>query len=319
MDRRLVAVSRLFYEQQMSKTDIAQEFNISITHVNRLLKEATRKGVVQIKIRAPNFEDLELGLKETYGLLDAVVIHKPDEDFLHTELGIAAARYFESKIEEPSKVGFGSGRTMFEMASAIAEKARRLTFYPIAVYAEETLRVEGVDANTVVNILWFKSRPTADAYRLELFFPGETISKVEAKVQDLLKRNVVEKLVYDVANLDHYFFSCSHLRDKSQLITLTKSCGGNMRRLKESEIIGDYLFNTINERGEYISNCTEKLIFRIDLETLRSAAQNKNRKVVLVAGGKDKARVVRAGITNGFFNSLITDSETARALLGKEI
>lgn len=317
MDKKLVAVSRLFYEQQMSKTDIAQELNISITHVNRLLKEATRRGVVQIKIQAPNFEDLELRLKESYGLHDTVVIQTPDEQFLHTELGRAAAQYFEDKVKEPSKIGFGSGRTMFEMASAVNEKDRRLTLYPIAVYAEQTLSVEGVDANTVVNIIWFKSRPSAKARRLELFFPGELVPKLETKVRDLLKKDVVEELIDDISNLDYYFFSCSHLRENSQLMALTKSCGEDVKALRESEIIGDYLFNTINDRGEYIFNCTEKLIFRIKLETLKAAAQNKNRRVVLVAGGRDKSRVVRAGIVGGFFNALITDSETARALLAE--
>lgn len=318
-DRKLVAVSRLFYEQLMSKTDIANELNISITHVNRLLKEAARRGVVQIKIQAPNFEDLELELKEKYGLRDAVVIQGSDEKFLHTELGIAAAQYFEDKVEESSKIGFGSGRTMFEMASAIPEKARRLTLYPIAVYAEQTLRVESVDANTVVNILWFKSRPDSEAYRLELFFPGELISKLETKVRELLKKDVTEELINEISNLDYYFFSCSHLRENSQLLALTKSCGEDLKGLRESGVIGDYLFNTINERGEFVPNCAEKFIFRITLEALRAAAQNKNRKVVLVAGGKDKAGVVRAGISQGFFNALITDSETAQALLERKI
>src|SRR5688572_23701748 len=109
-DRRLVAVSRLFYEQQLSKTQIGERLQMSITHVNRLLKEAVRRKIVEISIKAPNSEDLEQQLKEQFGLKDAIVIAMPEQgEYLRTEIGQAGADYFEKHVGDGSKVGIGSG------------------------------------------------------------------------------------------------------------------------------------------------------------------------------------------------------------------
>lgn len=318
IDKKLVAVSRLFYEHQLSKTQIAERLNITITHVNRLLREAIKSEIVKITIQAPNFEDLEVELKEKFGLQDALVVAVPEnEDSLRTELGIAAARYFEDKVKRDQKVGIGSGQTIFEMVSKLDEKNRPVKFYPIAAIIQRDLLVKGIDANTAVNVIWFKSRPSATAYRLELFFPQEPITESEKKAQELLNKTIVEKLIREISDLDYYFFSCSHLRDDSRLIEIAQSCGMSFDDLENSGIIGDFLFSTINKEGEYVANCIERSCFRLDLSSLKKVSNNPQKKVILIAGGKEKFHVIRAGIYANpkLFNVLVTDVNTAQLLL----
>ena len=315
-EKNLVTVSRLFYESQLSKTQIGERLHISITHVNRLLKEAIRRGVVQIKVKAPHFEDLELELKEKFALLDARVVAVPDQEkYLRAELGKAGASYFEENFKKGQKVGIGSGRTVLEMVSSISERARNLSLYPIAVFAKRSLDVRGIDANTAVNIVWFKSRPKATASRFEMFFPQENLGSVERNVKRLLGKPISEKFLQDISDLDCYFFSCGALRSDTQLYEIIQSNGTRIESMKKSGVIGDFLFNTINSKGEYVRNSIEKSCLKLSIPMLKKTASNNRKKIVLIAGGKSKFTVIKAGLKGKLFNTLITDSQTAESLL----
>jgi DNA-binding transcriptional regulator LsrR (DeoR family) len=166
-DKILLKVARKFYEEGLSKTELATDLKISVTHVNRMLQEANEKGIVQISIKAPRFEDLEIALSEKYHLLEArVVDYTEDEGYLRMDLGEASATYFEEKVLAGQKVGLGSGRTMFEMISRIKERQRRIEIYPLNVVTQRELRITSVDANSLVNMLWFKCRPDTKAFKV---------------------------------------------------------------------------------------------------------------------------------------------------------
>lgn len=316
MDQRLVAVSRLFYERQMSKTDIARDLGISITHVGRLLKEAAKQGIVKITIAPPGFEGLEVELKEKFQLREAVVVHgSPEERTLNTELGKAAALFFERTVHDRQTVGLGSGKTLFEMVNAIEQQPREISLYPLAVCAEQDLTVKSIDANTLVKILWFKSNPdVATAKRLELFFPDEKVLNLGRKVQEVVQTASVKKLSEEIPELDSYFFSCSSLRENSQLSKLQKAFAETKVTSKKMPV-GDIVFNTIDEDGNEIATQIESLLFRISLDTLYRISSDRRKSVVLVGGGKSKAKVIQAGLRAKVFNVLVTDNQTAAQLL----
>ena len=50
---RLVDVARMYYEQDRTQSEIADQYGISRPMVSKLLKEARDKGIVTIRISAP--------------------------------------------------------------------------------------------------------------------------------------------------------------------------------------------------------------------------------------------------------------------------
>src|SRR5579859_1036481 len=105
-DKRLVEISRLFYEEQLSKSEIANLHRISITHVNRLLREALDMGIVEVAIRAPRFEDLEVKLARGFNLQEVRVVETTDDpDALRRELAEAAAEFLHPQLKNGVKVG----------------------------------------------------------------------------------------------------------------------------------------------------------------------------------------------------------------------
>ena len=56
---KLVEVSRLYYEQEMTQAEIAKQLKISRPVVSKLLSEARDRGIVQINIKSPLESDQE--------------------------------------------------------------------------------------------------------------------------------------------------------------------------------------------------------------------------------------------------------------------
>ena len=316
IDRRLTEVSTMFYERSLSKTEIANACNISITHVNRLLREAQKRGIVQISIRPPRFEHLELRLSQRFRLHAARIVPSTDDpDTLRSELGREAAGYFDQNVHEGKSIGVSSGRTIFEMASFVPERPRNISIYPLNVVVDGDSSIRGVSANTVATILWFRSRPLSKAYRIEMFFPVQSVTVLRRRATELLQSPAAKELSERIGHLDVYLLGAGELRENSQVSSLLRSCGLDTPELVRRGIVGDIAFNLMGKDGEAIPGGIEDLMYRIDLADLKVAASSGGKLVILVAGGHEKIPCIRAALMARACNVLVTDSETAQGLL----
>ena len=97
--RQVLKVAHLFYEKEMTKTDISHEIRASTTQVARLLAEAREQGYVRIEFNPPKLYELGEQLKAKYDLQAAVVVSYADDPaFLRRMIGKAAAQYFEEAV-----------------------------------------------------------------------------------------------------------------------------------------------------------------------------------------------------------------------------
>jgi DNA-binding transcriptional regulator LsrR (DeoR family) len=87
--RQILKVAHLFYEKEMTKTDISHEIRASTTQVARLLEEARELGFVRVEFTPPRLHELGEQLRGKYAWLrDATVIsYAEDLVFLHAGQG----------------------------------------------------------------------------------------------------------------------------------------------------------------------------------------------------------------------------------------
>ena len=78
----MASVARRFYVDEVSKSDIAEEFSLSRFKVARLLEQARSSGLVRIEIDVAGGLDVELSgrLQRAYGLQHAIVVDTAAED-----------------------------------------------------------------------------------------------------------------------------------------------------------------------------------------------------------------------------------------------
>ena len=56
----------------------------------------------------------------------------------------------------------------------------------------------------------------------------------------------------------------------------------------------------------------------LKLDVIKKIAADEKKRVICIAGGEDKVDAIRVGLRGGYFNVLITDYDTAEAILGNE-
>jgi deoxyribonucleoside regulator len=256
---------------------------------------------------------LESDLINAFGLRDArVVASSKDMEGTRVDLGRAAASLFDELVSDATSVGVGSGRTLFEMASRLPERPRAISIYPANLIVEQDLHLTGASANAVATIAWFRSRPSAKASRLEMFFPS-TARQALMDYADLLSRTPArEDLRKKICSLDVYFLGASEFRKDSQLARLRSQLAPGSP--DTSSIVGDLAFNLLDRSGGELDSRIGEMVLSIPTERLKRIART-GKSVVIAAGGEGKALVLIAALTAQLCNILVTDSDTAEELM----
>jgi DNA-binding transcriptional regulator LsrR (DeoR family) len=78
--------------------------------------------------------------------------------------------------------------------------------------------------------------------------------------------------------------------------------------IQKSGAMGELLGHFFDEKGRPVETALSNRTFTLGREDL------KNRRTVAVAGGRIKARAIRAVLESGLLNGLITDERTAQVL-----
>jgi len=123
--RLMTRVARMYYQQDMRQSDIADRLHLSQATVSRLLRRAEREGIVRITVSVPMgvYAGLEEALISQYGLQNAVVadcVNHDDEGEILRNIGAAAAYYLESTVEQGECIGISSwSATLLAMVDAM--------------------------------------------------------------------------------------------------------------------------------------------------------------------------------------------------------
>jgi DNA-binding transcriptional regulator LsrR (DeoR family) len=118
------SVARRHYVDGRSKVEIAKEFALSRFKVARLLEDARASGMVRIEIGYPSGIDVELSgrLRDTYGLLHAVVVDGPegeDPAALRERVGAAGADLLQEITSQGDVLGLAWSRSVSAMIGAL--------------------------------------------------------------------------------------------------------------------------------------------------------------------------------------------------------
>lgn len=335
---QLLRVARLYYENNLSKTAIADKLKLSVTHIARLLDEAKDAGVVKIEFNGPRHETLARNLVKRYSCLrEAIVIGTESDYLLQTRtLAKAAAEYFDDYLSHHRrtnvKVGLSGGQTVFEFVKALPERRRNITLYPTTILGRGATIVKHFDPIASLMVLWGKSGYRRDGLFLVTVTPLEKKSdgqtppterplspeEIRSELDDLLKRRKVSSVYKAMAEVDLIFASLRQIglptktteRMGATALDLLEDLGVQERHLKGA--VGDLNYSFIDERGE--SRPEWRLFLSLQADQLRSIAKNPSKRVVIIAG-QHKRRILRAALRGGLLNVLITDELTATALL----
>jgi deoxyribonucleoside regulator len=302
----LVQVATLYYEENRSQQEIADQMGVSRSLIALYLKRAREQNIVRIQIVNPpdQCEDLALALQDKCGLHSVQVIPNPSSDELVLRsLGGAAARFLEDHLQDGDLIGLGWGRTIMETVNLLAP-ARPHNIEVVPLMGESSFTGSYTQMNQIVLQM-------ARAFSGQPYFLLAPLIVGSRVLRDNLLADEIAKPVADrwnrltVACIGIGALGAVH----GQVVYLGEA---NVRQYLAAEAVGDIVARHFTVEGKQIWMPQDECILGIHLEQLRAA-----RTVVAVAGGIGKSRAVIGALRTHLITDLILDQELAQAVLAE--
>lgn len=298
----LVRAARGFYVDDKSKVELAGELGVSRFKVARLLKAAKDGGVVEINVHeGPSLDPLSRDLKQRYGLRHVVVAPEPERvyDWVRwNALGKAAAQLLADIVTEDDILGVGWGRSV----QAVLQHLTSMACCPVV---QLTGMTGGMEFNSTDLIRRFAAVTRGPAYSLyaPMLLPNKsTVDAVKAKPEIAATFAMHEKITVAMMSVGSWDPPSSQLRAH-----FTTAEQRMLSRLNVRTEMGNLM---LDAKGRLVHH---ELIDRILAISARSIMKIPN--VIAVAGGPQKVLALHLAMSAGYVNSVVTDEQTAKALL----
>ena len=122
---KIIRVAKKYYESHMDQKIIAQEEDISVSTVSRMLKKAEEMGYIKITVEYPvlSNEELSASLKKKYNLEKVFLVPKLSDAPVAVQEDVcrAAAKDLSSYLNDGSIIGTAWGRTMKSFANYVSD------------------------------------------------------------------------------------------------------------------------------------------------------------------------------------------------------
>jgi len=298
----------LYYIENKTQNEIAEELNIYRTTISRMLKQARDEGIVDITIN--NFDTdlflLERHLKKKYKLKDIIIVPNhvdQDEKEKDNLLAKESAAYVRRIIKKNDVVGLAWGSSLANMAAKIENfRMTNSIFVPLVGGPSH------INSKYHVNTI---------AYDMARCFGGKSIFVNATVVQESeeLRDGIINSRYFDeikaywekidialVGIGGHLSEQTSKWRD-----LLTEE---DREDLKLREAVGDCCCQFFDEEGKILKGNLYNRTVSIPLERLQKVPY-----AIGIARGEKKVRSILAMLKRKYINVLVTDEETIVKML----
>jgi len=304
----LAQVADMYYQQELTQSEIGRQLELSRVKVYRLLKEARAEQVVQITINWPIQRNtaLEQSLKQTFSLKEVLVLKTtaPSNISPLQRLGQLGARFLERTLVDGSTMAVCLGRTSYETIHAI-----RPTFQVRVRVAQAVgsmpFDLQALDSATLAREL--AQKLGGEVLYLSSPLMGDTVeaSQIIRNQRDIQHTLTIAKqadvALTGIGNLDPASsgFSRAGFISASELATLTATGA-----------VGDMAGQIYNLDGSLHQCDYNRRVIGIALDELKQIPMT-----IAVAMGRTKARAILGGLRTGAINVLCTDDQAAAEVL----
>jgi deoxyribonucleoside regulator len=307
-----IRAAELYYEENKTQDEIGSILRLTRWKVGRLLAQAKASGFIRIEIVHPRARRLpiERRLKEATGLKDAIVVSvagaNSDEE-LQSRTAQAAADYLAGLRPIPRTLGISWGRTLHEVSLHLKQGwAPGVNVVQINGGVSLSKRT-GTAATTAVTI-------AQKAFGSATLLPSPAIlERLETK-QAIESDRAVAAVLEQAAGASAYLYSAGQADEHSALVDSGYLTPGQVADLVQKGAVGDIVGRYIDSNGDIVDPDLNERTIGIELSQLRSA-----HAAIAVIAGPSKHAVAKAIVRSGLCTVLVTDEDTARALLGEAV
>ncbi|MFT2817818.1 sugar-binding transcriptional regulator [Leifsonia sp. A12D58] len=302
-----IRAAELYYEENKTQDEIGSILRLTRWKVGRLLAQAKASGFIRIEIVHPRARRLpvERRLREVTGLSDAIVVSSAgvSGDELQSRTAQAAADYLTSLRPIPRTLGISWGRTLHEVSLHLKQGwAPGVNVVQINGGVSLNKRA-GTAATTAVTI-------AQKAMGAATLLPSPAIlERLETK-QAIEGDRAVAAVLDMGTSASAYLYSAGQADENSALVDSGYLTTEQVSELVRKGAVGDIVGRYIDSNGNIVDPALDERTVGIQLEQLRRA-----KTAIAVIAGSNKHAVAQAIVRSGLCTVLVTDEETANAIL----
>ncbi|MGM0174547.1 sugar-binding transcriptional regulator [Enterococcus sp. DIV0800] len=304
----LAKVAYMYYEQELTQAQIAKELSIYRTTVSRMISQAKKQGIVEIKIN--HFDsalfELEEQLKQTFELKAVELVSNErdaSEEDQEERLAEAAGAWLRRQLTDELVVGLSWGASVGHAINKIEPKQlSEVVVVPVAGGPSH------INSRYHVNTLVYELARKVNGQ--SLFINASVIQETKELAEGIFNSKYFYELKDCWQRLDMAIVGIGGplSYQKSQWRDLLTAA--DFEELKLREAIGDCCCRFYDSYGKALDGSLNQRTIGLQLEELAKVPQS-----VGIARGRSKARSIVPLLQKGYLNTLITDQETAEEIL----
>ena len=130
----------------------------------------------------------------------------------------------------------------------------------------------------------------------------------------LIRQDVFREVLDKIRGADAIVVAAGDMSPRSLLVRDGLPADTTIADLEAAGAVGDILGYMLDAEGRPVDHPVNQRVVGIELEDLRAVPN-----VILAAGGRHKVPIIKAVLGLDLVDTLVTDEDTARALLGEAI
>jgi DNA-binding transcriptional regulator LsrR (DeoR family) len=292
----------------MTQADAAKRFGITRLRVNKALSEARRRGILRVNVDSiyAAAAELEWKLEHKFRLLRAIVVPSPQEPGSVTPLVAAGLGSHLGEVlqdENLSHFGMSWGNTL-NLATRHMSPLDRPDLEIVSIMG-------GVSRGSDVNSYEITTR-LADLCNAEHSFFTAPLYASSAESQEMfMEQDVIRDMLTKIRSCGAVGLAAGDL-DSSLLVRDAMPAGVDPTELVALGGVGDIMGYILDAEGALIDHPINSRVIGVSLDEL-----DRIENVILAAGGLHKVPIVTAALKRGLVDTLVTDENTATALLDR--
>lgn len=301
----LYRIAKNYYINNMTQDAIARQEHISRPQISRMLSKAKDAGIVDIRIHLPEIVDrahLEDKLRKQLDLQQVIISPSgSDADDSNAMLYTIASDYLASALSDYHHVGIGWGQTVYRtsLQMQLQERPEDLTFYPIVGNSGMDNLYLQTDSICARYAEKFQTRSVFSSSLI--LSPRESLTKLEER------RHAALCSCWD--RLDAIVLSVGGHRNPDDRF-LEEIPADLFEKKLFTDIIGDLVGHFFfTDHSDFMPPEEYEMVV-IGLEQLKQTPN-----IICIANGESKVDMIRFAANAGYIKTLITDSDTALAIL----
>lgn len=307
-----------YYILDRSQNQIAEELDVSVTTVSRLLKRARDEKIIEFVIRNPYVECLNLGqeISNEFGLKEVIISpvvdmeEEEDDSTVDPEMvkklvALEGARYLQRVIKENDVLGVTWGSTVYQMINYLNPAQKANTTF-VTLHGSLSNCVTEWDVRTLV------SRMAKAFSGRKYILLTDTLMNSAETVKMLKKEKSISQVMdmFDKVNIAINGIGAFYPKVTSILAKPYYLSPNEVKMLKEHQVIGDVALRFLDKNGNECDTELKERTISISLEQFRKIPVK-----ITLASGEEKAHAVLAALRGGLVDVLIVDSNLGETVL----